>query len=39
MTPLGWLFLIASMIFVWGLTGWCFYMVLIAPDAPSDDSH
>jgi hypothetical protein len=32
MTPLGWLFLIASLTFVWGLTGWCFYKVLTIPD-------
>jgi hypothetical protein len=24
----GWLFLGASMVFVWGLTAWCFYKVL-----------
>jgi hypothetical protein len=28
MTPLGWIFLTASMIFVWGLCAWCFYRVL-----------
>ncbi len=28
MTPLGWIFLTASLVFVWGLTGWCFYKVL-----------
>jgi hypothetical protein len=28
MTPLGWIFLTLSMVFVWGLTGWCFYKVL-----------
>jgi len=28
MTPLGWIFLIVSLTFVWGLTGWCFYKVL-----------
>jgi hypothetical protein len=33
MTPLGWLFLIASTVFVWGLTGWCFYRVLTAPES------
>jgi hypothetical protein len=27
MTALGWLFLILSLSFVWGLTGWCFYRV------------
>ena len=28
MTTLGWIFLILSMLFVWGLTAWCFYKVL-----------
>ena len=28
MTPLGWIFLLVSITFVWGLTGWCFYRVL-----------
>ena len=28
MTPLGWIFLVASLTFVWGLTGWCFWKVL-----------
>lgn len=28
MTTGGWIFLISSTIFVWGLTGWCFYRVL-----------
>ena len=31
MTPLGWIFLILSTAFVWGLTGWCFYKVLTLP--------
>lgn len=31
MSPLGWLFLIASVGFVVGLTAWCFYRVLSAP--------
>ncbi len=31
MTSLGWTFLIVSLVFVWGLTGWCFYRVLTAP--------
>ena len=33
MTPLGWTFMIASNLFVWGLTGWCFYKVLTTPSA------
>ena len=28
MTPLGWIFLALSTVFVWGMTGWCFYKVL-----------
>ncbi len=28
MTTLGWMFLTVSLLFVWGLTGWCFYKVL-----------
>ncbi len=31
MTTLGWVFLIASLTFVWGLTGYCFYRVMTAP--------
>jgi hypothetical protein len=31
MTPIGWTFLIVSLTFVWGLTGWCYYRVLTAP--------
>lgn len=32
MTPLGWIFLFASLTFVWGLCGWCFYKVLTLED-------
>jgi hypothetical protein len=28
MTILGWVFMLASNLFVWGLTIWCFYQVL-----------
>ena len=31
MTTLGWLFMLVSVTFVWGLTGWCFYKVLSLP--------
>ncbi len=31
MTPLGWVFLIVSLAFVWGLVIWCFYKVLTSP--------
>jgi hypothetical protein len=37
MEPLGWLFLIVSLCFVWGLTGWCFYKVLTLPRENSDE--
>ena len=35
MEPLGWVFLIVSLSFVWGLTGWCFYRVLTYSDEHS----
>lgn len=31
MTLLGWIFLMMSLAFVWGLAGWCFYKVLTVP--------
>lgn len=31
MTALGWIFLAASLTFVWSLCGWCFYKVLNLP--------
>ncbi len=31
MTPLGWIFLLLSLAFVWGLAGWCYVKVLTAP--------
>jgi hypothetical protein len=31
MTILGWVFMLASNAFVWGLTGWCFNRVLNLP--------
>lgn len=34
MTFGGWLFLSLSLSFVWGLTGWCFYRVAVAPETP-----
>lgn len=33
MTPTGWIFLLVSTAFVWGLTSWCFYKVLTVPQA------
>jgi hypothetical protein len=34
MTPLGWVFMLGSAAFVWGLTIWCFWRVLSFPDEP-----
>jgi hypothetical protein len=31
MQPLGWVFMILSLAFVWGLTGWCYFKILTAP--------
>ncbi len=36
MTPLGWIFLTVSLVFVWGLTGWCFYKVLTYKERPGE---
>lgn len=36
MTATGWIFLVCSLTFVWGLTGWCFYKVLTIPPEPDD---
>ena len=36
MTSLGWLFLITSLAFVWGLALWCFYKVLTIREPPPD---
>jgi hypothetical protein len=36
MTPLGWVFLLASLTFVVSLTGWCFYKVLSVHEDPPD---
>ena len=32
----GWAIMLVSLVFVWGLTGWCFYRVLTSP--PEDVS-
>jgi hypothetical protein len=32
MTRGGWVFLILSMAFVWGLTAWCYWKVFTTPD-------
>jgi hypothetical protein len=36
MTSAGWIFLIASLVFVWGLTLWCFYKVISGGKKPPD---
>jgi hypothetical protein len=37
MTPLGWLFLILSLAFVWGLTIWCYVKILNLPTPPPEE--
>ena len=37
MTPLGWIFMSASLAFVWGLAIWCYRKVLSAPPPSSGD--
>jgi hypothetical protein len=32
----GWIFLIASLGFVWGLTIWCYYRLLSFPEPPPE---
>lgn len=36
MTPAGWIFLTASLVFVLGLTLWCFYKVIAGGTKPPD---
>jgi hypothetical protein len=31
MKPEGWIFMIVSLAFVWGLTGWCYWKILTTP--------
>lgn len=39
MTALGWTFMVLSLAFVWGLTGWCFYRVFtLPPEMPPDEA-
>jgi hypothetical protein len=39
MTPYGWLFMLGSVAFVWGLVGWCFYRVFtLPPEMPPDEA-
>lgn len=39
MTPLGWIFMLTSLVFVWGLTLWCFRQVLSAPEPPPEQAQ
>jgi len=32
MTVGGWVTMLVSLVFVWGLTGWCFWRVLKSPE-------
>jgi len=36
-TPLGWIFMFASLGFVWGLTLWCYRKILAAPEPPAEE--
>lgn len=33
MTTQGWVFMVTSLAFVWGLCAWCYYRVLSTPPA------
>jgi hypothetical protein len=33
MTLGGWILLVGSLTFVWGLAGWCYWKILTAPSA------
>jgi hypothetical protein len=35
MTIGGWILMIGSLSFVWGLVGWCYWKVLTTPDSTS----
>jgi hypothetical protein len=37
MTTAGWIFMVTSLLLVWGLSGWCFYRVLRAPPEDASD--
>lgn len=36
LNALGWIFMVGSAIFVWGLTLWCFKKVLSGPEPPDE---
>lgn len=31
MTTAGWIWMVVSLVFVWGLSGWCYAKVLMTP--------
>jgi hypothetical protein len=35
MTIGGWILMVGSLSFVWGLVGWCYWKVLTGPDSTS----
>ena len=37
MTTAGWIFLTASLAFVWGLTIWCYVKLLSSPEPPPEE--
>ena len=36
MTIGGWILMVGSLGFVWGLAGWCYWKILSGPDKPSE---
>jgi len=32
----GWVLLVGSLSFVWGLAGWCYYKILTGPDTSGE---
>ena len=37
MTIGGWILLVGSLSFVWGLAGWCYWKILTVPEHPADE--
>ncbi|HEX6881953.1 MAG TPA: hypothetical protein VF530_01155 [Planctomycetota bacterium] len=37
MTAAGWIFMLCSLAFVWGLTLWCYRKILTAPEPPAEE--
>ena len=36
MTIGGWVMMVGSLSFVWGLTGWCYWKMLTTPEKPGE---